>query len=35
VPITKAKLNGVYRVFIKIGDINGNFVNRTATVDVR
>ena len=35
VPITKAKLNGVYRVFMKIGDINGNFVNRTATVDVR
>jgi hypothetical protein len=35
VPITKAKLNGVYRVFMKIGDIHGNFVNRTATVDVR
>ena len=35
VPITKAKLNGVYRVFMKIGDVNGNSVIRTATVTVK
>ena len=35
VPITKAKLNGLYRVFMKIGDANGNSVSRTATVLVR
>jgi hypothetical protein len=35
VPITKAKPNGVYRVFLKIGDVNGNSVTRTATVTVR
>ena len=34
-PITKAKLNGVYEVFMKIGDINGNFVTRTATVTAK
>jgi len=33
-PITKAKMNGVYDVFLKIGDASGNFVNRTATVVV-
>lgn len=35
VPITKAKANGVYQVFLKIGDANGNSVSRTATVVVR
>ena len=35
VPITKAKLNGVYKVFLKIGDVNGNSLTRTATVTVR
>ena len=35
VPITKAKLNGVYQVFMKINDANGNIVNRTATVTVK
>jgi hypothetical protein len=35
VPITKAKLNGVYQVFMKINDANGNIVNRTATVTAR
>jgi hypothetical protein len=34
VPITKAKLNGVYRVFMTIGDANGNSVTRTATITV-
>jgi hypothetical protein len=35
VPITKAKQNGLYRVFLKIGDANGNSVSRTATVLVK
>jgi Cellulase (glycosyl hydrolase family 5) len=35
IPLTKAKANGVYKVFIKLGDVNGNFVSRTATVVVR
>ncbi len=35
VPITKAKQNGLYRVFLKIGDENGNSVTRTATVLVK
>ncbi len=34
-PITKAKLNGVYKAFIKVGDINGNSVSRIATVVAR
>jgi hypothetical protein len=34
-PITKAKANGVYKVFLKLGDINGNSLSRTATVVVR
>jgi hypothetical protein len=35
VPITKAKLNGVYNVFLKVGDVNGNSVTRTATVTAK
>ncbi len=35
VPITKAAQNGLYQVFFKIGDANGNSVNRTATVLVK
>ncbi len=35
VPITKAKLNGVYTVFMKIGDVNGNSLARKATVTVK
>jgi Cellulase (glycosyl hydrolase family 5) len=35
VPITKAKANGEYKVFLKIGDANGNSVSRTATVIAR
>lgn len=35
VPITKARLNGLYNVELTIGDINGNKVVRTATVLVR
>ena len=34
-PITKAKAHGLYRVFLTIGDANGNSVARTATVVVR
>ena len=34
-PITKAKANGLYKAFLKIGDINGNLVDRTVTVVVR
>jgi hypothetical protein len=34
-PITKAKANGVYKVFLKLGDVNGNAVSRTATVVVK
>ena len=34
-PITKAKPNGVYKVFLKLGDVNGNSVSRTATVVVK
>ncbi len=34
-PITKAKAHGLYRVFLTIGDANGNSVTRTATVVVR
>jgi cellulase (glycosyl hydrolase family 5) len=34
-PIVKAKANGEYKVFLTLGDINGNSVTRTATVLVR
>jgi hypothetical protein len=34
-PIVKAKANGTYKVFLTLGDINGNSVTRTATVLVR
>jgi Cellulase (glycosyl hydrolase family 5) len=34
-PIVKAKANGVYKVFLTLGDINGNSVTRTATVVVK
>ena len=34
-PITKAKANGLYKVFIKVEDINGNSVSRIATVVVK
>jgi hypothetical protein len=34
-PIVKAKANGVYTVYLKLGDINGNSVTRTATVLVK
>lgn len=34
-PIVKAKANGLYKVFLKLGDLNGNTVTRTATVLVR
>ncbi|HEX3455032.1 MAG TPA: cellulase family glycosylhydrolase [Gaiellaceae bacterium] len=34
-PITKAKASGEYKVFLKIGDANGNSVSRTATVIAR
>lgn len=34
-PITKARLNGLYNVDLTIGDINGNKLVRTATVLVR
>jgi hypothetical protein len=34
-PITKAKLNGLYIVTLTIGDINGNTLTRHATVIVR
>jgi hypothetical protein len=34
-PIVKAKLNGLYRAFVTIGDANGNSVARTVTVTVR
>jgi hypothetical protein len=34
-PIVKAKANGLYEVFLKLGDINGNTVTRTATVVVK
>ncbi len=33
-PLPKAKLNGLYKAFLKIGDANGNSVERTATVTV-
>jgi Glycosyl hydrolase catalytic core len=32
VPITKAKPSGEYRVFLTIGDANGNSVSRTVTI---
>jgi len=34
-PIVKAKVNGLYKAFLKIGDINGNLVERTVTVTVK
>jgi hypothetical protein len=34
-PIVKAKASGLYRAFVKMGDINGNTVNRTVTVVVK
>jgi hypothetical protein len=35
IPIVKAKLDGLYRAFVKMGDINGNSVTRTVTVVVK
>lgn len=34
-PITNAKANGLYKIFLTLGDINGNSVTRTAAVVVR
>jgi hypothetical protein len=34
-PIVKAKVNGLYKAFLEIGDANGNSVSRTVTVQVR
>ncbi|HST25500.1 MAG TPA: cellulase family glycosylhydrolase [Gaiellaceae bacterium] len=35
IPLVKAKANGVYEVFVKINDVNGNVVSRTATIVVK
>jgi len=32
IPIAKAQKNGLYVVYLKIGDANGNFVNRVAEI---
>ena len=34
-PITKAKASGLYKAFLKIGDANGNSLQRTVTVVVK
>jgi len=35
IPITKVKANGLYKVFLKLGDANGNSLTRTANIVVK